>query len=75
MVNIICVSLLLDYQHTTIIDYELDKSHMSIEDNLVDPNVESSEHDYSYVEDITLTRCIQCFSIGWFLLGGIYGTA
>ena len=48
----------------SIIDYELDKTHMPIEDILVDLNVESSEHDYSYVEDITPTRCIQCFSIG-----------
>ena len=47
----------------SIIDYELDKTHMPIEDILVDLNVESSEHDYSYVEDITPIRCVQCFSI------------
>ena len=58
-----------------IIDYELDKAHKPIEQNLADPNVESFEHDFSYVEDMTPTRCIQCFSIGWFLLGGKYGTA
>ena len=58
----------------SIIDYELDKTHMPIEDILVDLNVESSEHDYSYVEDITPIRCVQCFSIEWFILRGICGT-